>query len=76
MMLSRIEPRNRKLSWRTTPKSLAQMAQVDFLEVDAVELEEAAIVAVDPLQQPRDRRFSRAAAPDDAEHGSGRNVEG
>ena len=53
---------------------LAQMAQVDFLEIDAVKLEEPTVVAVDPLQQPGDRRFSRAAPPDNAEHGSGRNV--
>ena len=54
-------------------EALAQMAQIDLAQIRAVDLQEARVVAVDALQQPGDRRFARAAAPDDAEHGAGRH---
>src|SRR5436189_134133 len=54
-------------------ESLSEVAQVDFAKVHPVQLEEAAVIAVDTLQKAGDRRFPRSASPDDAEHAPGRN---
>ena len=46
---------------------LAQMPQVDLAQIRPVDLQEASVIAVDPLQQAGDRGLARAAAPDDAQ---------
>ena len=51
------------------------MREVDLPQLDAVDLEKAAVLAVDALQQPGDRALARPAAPDDAQHGASRDVE-
>ena len=50
------------------------MAQID-LAARSFDLEEPAVVAVDPLQEARDRRFARSRSADDAEHRPGRDRE-
>src|SRR6185312_6572365 len=67
-IVSRIEPRNRKFSCSTTPRLVAQMIDIDLAQIVTVDLDEPLIVAVQQLQQTRDRRLARAAAPDNAEH--------
>src|SRR5262249_51221650 len=52
------------------------MAQIDLPQVVPVDLHEAAVVAVDALQQPRQRRLAGPASADDAEHGPCRYLEG
>ena len=56
-------------------EALAQMPQVDLAQIGAVDLQEAAVVAVDALQQAGDGGLAGAAAADDAEHGAGGNRE-
>jgi hypothetical protein len=51
-------------------EALSQMPKIDFAKIRTVHLDEAAVVAIDPLQQARDCGFSGAATPDDAQHGS------
>ena len=46
----------------------AQMIDIDLAQIVAVDLDEPLVVAVQQLQQARDRRLARAAAPDDAEN--------
>ena len=71
MMLSRIDAAEQKIVLQHHAEALAQMPQIDLAQIRAVDLHEAAVVAVDPLQQAGDRRLARAAAADDAEHGAG-----
>ena len=52
------------------------MRDVVFAHVDAVDLDQAFVIGMQPLQQPRNRGLAGAAAPDDAERGSDRNLEG
>ena len=58
------------------PEAAAQMRQIDLAQIGAVDLEVAAVLAIDALKQARDGRFARAAAADEAEHGARRNLEG
>ena len=51
-------------------EALPQMPKIDLAQIGAVDFYEAAIVAIDPLQQAGDRGLARAAAADDAEHGA------
>src|SRR5208282_3173072 len=53
----------------------AQVAQVDGAQIVAVDSQETVVVPVDPLKQPGQRRLARPAAPDDAQHGAGWNLE-
>src|SRR5580704_3729099 len=68
MMLSRIEPRNQEIVLQYDAEALPQMPQINFAQIGPVDLQKPAIVAVDPLQQPGDRRLARAALADNAEH--------
>src|SRR5208337_2773656 len=56
-------------------QAAAQVAQVDGAQFGAVDSKETVVVPVDPLQQPGQRRLAGPAAPDDAQHGAGRNLE-
>jgi hypothetical protein len=47
------------------------MSKVDLTQVRAIDFQEARIVAVDALQQPRDGGLAQARPPDDAEHRAG-----
>ena len=42
-----------------------QMVQLDLAQVHAVDLDDALVAGVEPLQQPGDRRLARSAAPHD-----------
>src|SRR5215831_2416547 len=44
------------------------MPQIDLAHVVAIDLHETAIVSVDPLQEPRQRRFSGPTASDYTQH--------
>src|ERR1700745_3938838 len=44
------------------------MPQVDLATLVSIDLDEPAMVPVDPLQESRQRRLSGPAAPDDAKH--------
>jgi DNA-binding LacI/PurR family transcriptional regulator len=75
MMLSRTDPRKRKVVLQHDAEAAAQMTQIDGAQLIAVDLHEAAELAVDALEQAGNRRFAGAAAPDDAEHLAGRRLE-
>ena len=69
-MLSRIEPRNRKFSCKTTPKLCRRCRSSISRKIRTVDFHKSAVVAINALQQSCDGRFTRAAAPDDAKHGA------
>ena len=60
-------PLNRKFSCSTTPRLRAQVIDVVFADIDTVDLDQALVVRVQPLQEAGDRGFAGAAAAHDAE---------
>src|SRR5204863_2441609 len=53
----------------------AQMVDVDFAQIVAVDLDQPLITAVQQLQQPGDGGLARTTSPDKAEHGPFGNAE-
>ena len=53
----------------------AQVGEVDFADVDAVEAHHALLHRIEALDQAREGGLARAAAPDHADHGAGRDVQ-
>ena len=71
-MLSRTRAAEQKIVLQHHTEALPQMAEIDFAQIGAVNFYEAAVVAIDPLQQAGDGGLARAAAADDTEHGARR----
>ena len=71
MMLSRIRAAEQEVVLQDHAEALPQVPKVDLAQIGAVDLQVAAVVAVDALQQAGDGGLAGAAAADDPEHGAG-----
>ena len=62
-------------SWNTAVTLRAPRVELELAEIDAVDLDRAALRVVEPAQQLGERRLARAVLPDDRERGPGRDRE-